>query len=152
MAKDADIVVKAILHFGSHGFAPFLGGFFAGVNVVELLADIVDGTADAGKFVFSGVRISRFSRNFYMEQQMFEQIHIQLIDIAFFYINVLFHSPITAQPFWSADVLGRKLYETFFLVPLAVIFPSSIIFCRILRVVEVETPSAFSISVRGWGA
>lgn len=76
MAEDTDIVVKAILHFGSHGFAPFLGGFFAGVNVVELLAEIVDGTADAGKLVFVGVRISRFFRDFYMEQQMFEQIAI----------------------------------------------------------------------------
>ena len=38
MAEDADIVVKIILHFGSHGFAPLLGGFFAGVNLVELLA------------------------------------------------------------------------------------------------------------------
>ena len=76
MAEDADIVVKVILHFGSHGFAPLLGGFFAGVNVVELLAEIVDGTADAGEFVFVGVRISRFFRNLYMEQQMFEQIAI----------------------------------------------------------------------------
>ena len=76
MAEDTDIVVKAILHFGSHGFAPFLGGFFAGVNVVELLAEIVDGTADTGEFVFVGIRISWLFRNLYMEQQMFKQIAI----------------------------------------------------------------------------
>ena len=67
MAEDADIVVKIILHFGSHGFAPLLGGFFAGVNVVELLAEIVDSTADAGEFAFVGIRISRLFRNLYME-------------------------------------------------------------------------------------
>ena len=67
MAEDADIVVKIILHFGSHGFAPLLGGVFAGVNVVELLAEIVDSTADTGKFVFVGIRISWFFRDLYME-------------------------------------------------------------------------------------
>ena len=76
MAEDADIVVKMIQHFGSHGFAPFLGGFFAGVNVVELLAEIIDSTADTGEFVFVGVRISRLFRNLYMEQQMLKQIAI----------------------------------------------------------------------------
>ena len=67
MAEDADIVIKIILHFGSHGFAPLLGGFFAGVNVVELLAEIVDSTADTGKFAFVGIRISRLFRDLYME-------------------------------------------------------------------------------------
>ena len=76
VAKNADIVVKVVLDKHSRLFTPFLGGFFAGVNVVELLAEIVDSTADTGKFVFVGIRISRFFRNLYMEQQMFEQIAI----------------------------------------------------------------------------
>ncbi len=76
MAEDEDIVVKTILHFGSHGFAPFLSGLFAGANVVELLADIVDSSANTGKFVFIGVLVSRLFRNLYMEYQMFERIAI----------------------------------------------------------------------------
>ena len=74
--ENAYIVVKVILHFGSYSLAPFLGVLFAGVNVIELFADIADGTADTGKFVFIGVRISWLFRNLYMEHQMFEQIAI----------------------------------------------------------------------------